>query len=112
DVVVISTAIPETNPELIRARELGIPIWPRAKMLSYLSLDTVTVAVAGTHGKTTTSSMVASMLDTMGLDPTFLIGGVVEGYGTNGRNGMGGYFVCEADESDGSFLFLDPDVVV
>ncbi len=60
EVVVISTAIPETNPELIRARELGIPIWPRAKMLSYLSLDTVTVAVAGTHGKTTTSSMVAA----------------------------------------------------
>ena len=112
EVVVISTAIPETNPELIRARELGIPIWPRAKMLSYLSLDTVTVAVAGTHGKTTTSSMVASMLDTMGLDPTFLIGGIVEGYGTNGRNGSGGLFVCEADESDGSFLFLDPDVVV
>ena len=112
DVVVISTAIPETNPELVRARELGIPVWPRAKMLSYLSLDTVTVAVAGTHGKTTTSSMVASMLDNMGLDPTFLIGGVVEGYGTNGRNGSGGMFVCEADESDGSFLYLDPDVVV
>lgn len=112
DVVVISTAIPETNPELIRARELGIPVWPRAKMLSYLSRDTVTVAVAGTHGKTTTSSMVASMLDNMGLDPTFLIGGVVEGYGTNGRNGSGGLFVCEADESDGSFLCLDPNVVV
>lgn len=112
DVVVISTAIPETNPELIRARELGIPVWRRAKMLSYLSHDTVTVAIAGTHGKTTTSSMIASMLDTMGLDPTFLVGGVVEGYGTNGRNGSGGYFVCEADESDGSFLFLDPDVVV
>lgn len=112
DVVVISTAIPETNPELIRARELGVPIWRRAKMLSYLSHDTVTVAVAGTHGKTTTSSMIASMLDTMGLDPTFLIGGVVEGYGTNGRNGSGGYFVCEADESDGSFLFLNPDIAV
>ena len=112
EVVVISTAIPETNPELIRARELGIPIWRRAKMLSYLSHDTVTVAVAGTHGKTTTSAMVASMLDTMGLDPTFLIGGVVEGYGTNGRNGSGGYFVCEADESDGSFLFLNPDIAV
>lgn len=112
DVVVTSTAIPETNVEVVRARELGIPIWPRAKMLSYLSRNTTTVAVAGTHGKTTTSSMVATMLDRMGLDPSFLIGGVVEGYDTNGRNGAGDLFVCEADESDGSFLYLDPDVVV
>ena len=111
-VVVTSTAIPETNPEVVRARELGIPIWPRAKMLSYLSGSQCTVAVAGTHGKTTTSSMVATMLDKMGLDPSFLIGGVVEGYGTNGRNGSGEHFVCEADESDGSFLYLDPSVVV
>ena len=112
DVVVISSAIPESNPELVRARELNIPVWPRAKMLSALSEDAKTIAVAGTHGKTTTSSMVASMLDRMGLDPSFLIGGVVEGYDTNGRNGRGGYFVAEADESDGSFLFLDPDVEV
>ena len=112
NVVVISTAIPETNPELVRARELGIPVWPRAKMLSALSGDATTVAVAGTHGKTTTSSMVATMLDVMGHDPAFLIGGVVEGYGTNGRDGKGGYFVAEADESDGSFLFLNPNVVV
>ena len=112
EVVVTSTAIPETNPEVVRARELGIPIWPRAKMLSYLSQSATTVAVAGTHGKTTTSSMVATMLDKLGLDPSFLIGGVVEGYDTNGRNGNGGYFVCEADESDGSFLYLNPDVVV
>ena len=112
EVVVTSSAIPETNPEVIRARELGIPVWPRAKMLSYLSIDATTVAVAGTHGKTTTSSMVATMLDHLGKDPSFLIGGIVEEYGTNGRNGKGGYFVCEADESDGSFLYLDPDVVV
>ncbi|MDO4805859.1 MAG: UDP-N-acetylmuramate--L-alanine ligase [Coriobacteriales bacterium] len=112
DVVVISTAIPETNPELARARELNIPVWPRAKMLSALSDNAITVAVAGTHGKTTTSSMVATMLDKMGLDPSFLIGGVVEGYDTNGRDGKGGYFVAEADESDGSFLFLNPNVVV
>ena len=111
-VVVTSTAIPETNPEVVRARELGIPIWPRAKMLSYLSGTQRTVAVAGTHGKTTTSSMVATMLDKMGLDPSFLIGGVVEGYDTNGRNGSGEHFVCEADESDGSFLYLHPSVVV
>ena len=112
DVVVTSSAIPETNPEVIRARELGIPVWPRAKMLSHLSLDATTVAVAGTHGKTTTSSMVATTLDHLGMDPSFLIGGIVEEYGTNGKNGSGGYFVCEADESDGSFLYLDPDVVV
>lgn len=112
DVVVVSTAIPESNPELMRARELGIPVWPRAKMLSALGQGYTTVAVAGTHGKTTTSSMCATMLDRMGLDPSFLIGGVVEGYGTNGRNGSGEFFVAEADESDSSFLFLDPDVVV
>lgn len=111
-VVVTSSAIPETNPEVVRARELGIPIWPRAKMLSYLSDNATTVAVAGTHGKTTTSSMIATMLDGLGWDPSFLIGGVVEGYDTNGRNGEGGYFVCEADESDGSFLYLNPAVVV
>ena len=111
-VVVTSSAIPETNPEVVRARELNIPIWPRAKMLSYLSGPATTVAVAGTHGKTTTSSMVATMLDKMGLDPSFLIGGVVEGYDTNGRNGFGEHFVCEADESDGSFLYLNPNVVV
>lgn len=112
DVVVISSAIPESNPEVVRARELNIPVWPRAKMLSALSLDATTIAVAGTHGKTTTSSMVATMLDHLGWDPSFLIGGIVEEYGTNGRNGEGGYFVCEADESDGSFLFLRPSVEV
>jgi UDP-N-acetylmuramate--alanine ligase len=112
DVVVTSTAIPETNPEVIRARELGIEVWPRARMLSALSTGRTTVAVAGTHGKTTTSSMVATMVDRMGLDPSFLIGGIVEGYGTNGRDGSGDIFVAEADESDGSFLFLDPDIVV
>lgn len=112
DVVVVSTAIPETNPELMRARELDIPVWPRAKMLSELGKGYTTVAVAGTHGKTTTSSMVATMLDRMELDPSFLIGGIVEGYDTNGKNGQGAYFVAEADESDSSFLYLDPDVVV
>jgi len=112
DVVVVSTAIPETNPELMRARELGIPVWHRAKMLSALGYGRTTVAAAGTHGKTTTSSMVATMLDRMGLDPSFLIGGVVEGYGTNGKNGDGEYFVVEADESDSSFLYLDSHVVI
>ncbi len=112
EVVVISSAIPESNPELVRAREKGIPVWPRAKMLSYLGRGRVTIAVAGTHGKTTTSSMCATMIDRMGLEPSFLIGGVVEGYGTNGKNGAGKYFVAEADESDSSFLYLDPTVAV
>ncbi|MDI9589717.1 MAG: UDP-N-acetylmuramate--L-alanine ligase [Acidobacteriota bacterium] len=112
DVVVTSSAIPDTNPELARARALGIAVWPRAKMLAALGVGAQTIAIAGTHGKTTTSSMVASMLDHLGMDPSFLIGGVIEEYGTNGRDGKGGYFVCEADESDGSFLFLDPSVVV
>lgn len=112
EVIVRSTAIPDTNPEIVRAKELGIEIWPRAKMLSALSKGRNTVAVAGTHGKTTTSSMCATMLDRMGLDPSFLIGGIVEGYATNGRDGKSEYFVAEADESDGSFLFLAPNVVV
>ena len=112
DVVVVSTAIPETNPELIRARELGIPVWPRAKMLSALGHGHTTVAVAGTHGKTTTSSMCATMLDRMGLDPSFLIGGFVEGYDTNAHSGRSQYYVAESDESDGSFLYFDPTVAV
>ena len=112
DVIAVSTAIPETNPEVIRARELGIEVWPRAKMLPVLSLGHTTVAVSGTHGKTTTSSMVATMLDHMDLDPSFLIGGIVEGYGTNAHSGKGAYYVAEADESDGSFLHFDPNVVV
>ena len=112
DVVVISTAIPESNPEVIRARELGIEVWPRAKMLPALSLGHTTVAVSGTHGKTTTSSMVTTMLDRMGLDPSFLIGGFVEGYDTNAHSGKSQYYVAESDESDGSFLFFDPTVAV
>ncbi len=112
DVVVISSAIPGNNPELVRARELGIEVWQRAKMLASLGENRTTIAIAGTHGKTTTSSMCAVMLDEMGLDPTFLIGGVVEGYNTNGHNGFGDYFVAEADESDGSFLHLETSVVV
>ncbi len=112
EVVVCSTAIPETNPEMIRARELNLEVWPRAKMLSALSKGFTTIAIAGTHGKTTTSSMCASMLDNMGEEPSFLIGGIVEQYNTNGKSGKGNLFVAEADESDGSFLYLAPDIVV
>lgn len=111
-VVVISSAIPESNPELAEARRRGIPVWPRAKMLAHLAGERKTIAVAGTHGKTTTSSMVATMLAVMGLDPTFLIGGELNDMGANARCGGGAHYVVEADESDGSFLYLDPFVAV
>lgn len=112
DVVVVSTAILENNPELVAAKERGIPIWHRAKMLAQLGHGKRTLACAGTHGKTTTSSMLASTLDGMGLDPSFLIGGIVRAYGTNAHSGKGGYYVVEADESDKSFTYLDPFAVI
>lgn len=112
DVVVTSTAIQPDNPELVRTKELGIPVWPRAKMLSELATGRRTIAVAGTHGKTTTSSMIASMLVALGVDPSFLIGGIVEGFDTNGKNGSGDLYVAEADESDASFLYMNPEIAV
>ncbi len=112
DIVVISTAIPENNPELLAAREKNIPVWPRARMLAALGTDRKTLAVAGTHGKTTTSSMLATSLDRLGAEPTFLIGGLVNGYGSNAKEGNGDYYVVEADESDGSFVFLSPFVAL
>ena len=108
EIVVVSSAIPESNPELVEARRRGIPVWPRAKMLAHLAGDRRTIAVAGTHGKTTTSSMIATMLTKMGLEPSFLIGGEVDGFNTNAVNGTGEFYVVEADESDGSFVYLDP----
>ena len=112
DLVVVSSAIPETNPELAEARRRGLPVWPRARMLAHLAGDRTTVAVAGTHGKTSTSSMVATMLSHMGLEPSFLIGGEVDGFNANAANGSGIHYVVEADESDGSFLFMEPYVAV
>lgn len=112
DVVVVSTAILENNPELIEAKNRNIPIWHRAKMLAALGVGHDTLAVAGTHGKTTTSSMLASVLDAMGYDPTFLIGGIVRAYGSNAHCGKGDYYVVEADESDKSFTYLDPTSVL
>ena len=112
DVVVVSTAILENNPELKAAEERGLTIWHRAKMLAALGRGKKTLAVAGTHGKTTTSSMLASTLDAMGEDPTFLIGGIVRSYGTNAHPGSGAYYVVEADESDKSFTYLDPYAVL
>lgn len=112
DVVVVSTAILENNPELVEARRRGLPIWHRAKMLAQLGHSRRTLAVAGTHGKTTTSSMLASVIDGMGYDPTFLIGGIVRAYNSNAHCGEGRYYVVEADESDKSFTYLDPESVL
>jgi UDP-N-acetylmuramate--alanine ligase len=111
-VVVVSTAIPDSNPELAAARQRGLDVWPRAKMLAHLAGDRQTIAVAGTHGKTTTSAMVATMLGAMGEDPTFLVGGEVADFGTNASCGDGSFYVVEADESDGTFMFLDPSVAL
>lgn len=112
DIVVVSTAILDNNPELMAAKEAQIPIWHRAKMLAALGRGKRTLAVAGTHGKTTTSSMVASVLHAIGADPTFLIGGTVRAFGTNAHSGAGAYYVVEADESDKSFTYLDPYAIL
>ena len=111
-VVVVSTAILDNNPELVAAKERGLSVWHRAQMLAYLGRDLETLAVAGTHGKTTTSSMLASSLDGVGEDPTFLIGGIVRAYGTNAHSGTGPHYVVEADESDKSFMHLAPRAVL
>ena len=110
--IVVSTAILDNNPELIEAKRRGLTIIHRAQMLARLGCGLDTLAVAGTHGKTTTSSMLASTLDAMGLDPTFLIGGIVRAYGTNAHSGTGRYYVVEADESDKSFTYLSPAAAI
>lgn len=112
DIVVVSTAIMDNNPELTAAKEAGIDIWHRAKMLAALGVGHTTLAVAGTHGKTTSSSMLASTIDAIGFDPTFLIGGIVRAYNSNAHCGSGEYYVVEADESDRSFTHLDPTAVL
>lgn len=112
DVVVVSTAILPNNPELIAAHERNLEIWHRAKMLALLGEGRKTLAVAGTHGKTTSSSMLASTLDAMGEDPSFLIGGIVRAYQTNARSGKGEFYVVEADESDKSFMHLTPCAIL
>ncbi len=112
DVVVVSTAIARDNPELIAARQKHIPILPRAQMLAELMRLQDGIAVAGTHGKTTTTSLVASCLTEGGLDPTFVIGGLLNSAGTHARLGAGKYFIAEADESDASFLYLQPQMTV
>jgi len=111
-VVVVSSAVPADNVEIVEARRLKIPVIPRAEMLAELMRLKSGIAVAGAHGKTTTTSMVASVLAAAGLDPTFVVGGRVNHAGSNARVGEGEYMVVEADESDGSFLLLAPVIAV
>ena len=111
-IVVISTAIKPDNPELLAARERFLPIVHRAEMLGELMRLRWSVAVAGTHGKTTTTSLIATLLDSARIDPTVINGGIITGWGSNARLGKGQWMVVEADESDGSFSKLNPTVAV
>jgi len=112
DAVVISTAVQSDNPEVVAARARSIPVVPRAMMLAELMRLRQGIAIAGTHGKTTTTSLAASVLAKGGLDPTFVIGGLLNSSGTNARLGTGEFIVVEADESDASFLYLQPILAV
>ncbi len=111
-VVVISSAVKFSNPEVLEARKRTIPVIPRAEMLAELMRMKYGVAVAGSHGKTTTTSMIATVLSAAGLDPTMVIGGRVKSLGSNARLGKGEYLVAEADESDGTFLLLTPTIAL
>ncbi|MCF6246591.1 MAG: UDP-N-acetylmuramate--L-alanine ligase [Desulfobacula sp.] len=110
DVVVTSSAIASENPEVIQARELSIPIIPRAEMLAELMRIKYSIAVSGAHGKTSTTAMISHILNTAGLDPTVIIGGLLKGLDTNALHGKGDFIVAEADESDGSFLKYSPAI--
>ena len=112
DVVVVSTAVREDNIEVREARHLQIPVIPRAEMLAELMRMKMGIAVAGSHGKTTTTSMIATVLDRAGFDPTIIVGGRLNTIGANAKLGAGDFFVAEADESDRSFLFLSPFIAV
>ncbi|OUR64089.1 UDP-N-acetylmuramate--L-alanine ligase [Methylophaga sp. 42_25_T18] len=112
DVVVVTTAVSDDNPEVLAAREQRIPVVPRAEMLAELMRFSYGIAVAGTHGKTTTTSLVAALLSEGELDPTFVIGGLLNSAGSNARLGSGRYLVAEADESDASFLYLQPMIAI
>lgn len=112
EVLVVSTAIKQGNPELVAAREKLLPVVRRAEMLAELMRFRNSIAIGGTHGKTTTTSMVATLLDAGGLDPTVINGGIINAYGTNARMGEGKWMVVEADESDGTFLKLPAEIAV
>ena len=112
DVVAVSTAVPADNPEVARARELGLPVLRRAELLAALMAGRRAILVAGTHGKTTTTSMLTVCLQAAGLDPSFAIGGALNDSGTSAHHGSGAVFVAEADESDRSFLVYRPDLAI
>lgn len=112
DVVVVSSAIPARNPELQKARELGIPVVKRAQVLAWLMEGRRGLAVCGTHGKTTTTSMVSRVLMDAGMDPSFVVGGELNDVGSNACLGTGEFLVCEADESDGSLIYYRPEAAI
>ena len=112
DLVIVSSAIPENNPEIVEAKRQGIPVARREQILGELTENKVTIAVAGAHGKTTTSAMIAWILDQAGLDPTYVVGGVLQNLGTNARVGEGPHFVIEADEYDRAFLGIRPNIAI
>lgn len=112
DLVVVSSAVPADNPEVKEAQRRGLPLVKREQLLADLTAAKTTIAVAGTHGKTTTSAMIAWILVEAGLDPTFVVGGILQNLGTNARAGKGPHFVIEADEYDRTFLGLQPSVAV
>jgi len=112
DVIVISSAIKPDNPEVLRAKELRIPIIPRTEMLSELMRMKFSIAVSGSHGKTTTTSLIGEILATAGVDPTLVVGGRLKSLGTNARLGSGKYFVAEVDESDGTFRMISPVIAI
>ena len=107
-----SSAVRPSNPEIVEATRRGIPVIPRAEMLAELMRLRFSIAVAGSHGKTTTTSMIAVVLERAGVDPTAVIGGRLSAFGSNARLGRGEYLVAEADESDRSFLMLLPTIAV
>ena len=112
DLVVMSSAVPEDNPELVAARAAGIPIIKRHQLLGEMLKGKISIAVAGTHGKTTTSAMCATVLEHLGKSPTFIVGGILQEFGANAAAGSGPHFVIEADEYDRTFLGLHPDVTI
>lgn len=112
DLVIASSAVPDSNVELVAARQIGIPVLRRKSFLTELTSDYETIAVAGTHGKTTTSGLIAWILDQAGYDPSFIVGGLLGDFGANGKAGSGVHFVIEADEYDRAFLGLQPKIAV
>jgi len=109
ELVIMSSAISDVNPELAFAKSKGIPIAARAEALAWLMSESTSIAIAGTHGKTTTTAMLTVALQSAGLDPSFAIGGTINTAGTNAHSGSGSVFIAEADESDGSFLAYKPN---